>query len=421
MTNDIVALIDFYERERAISRENIVSTLEFAFLAAYRKMVKGADKLTSLKAGIDTKRGNVSIYALLTVVEDGAVQDPQNEVSISLALKKLSNPKVGEEVEIDITPKNFGRIAIQTARQTIMQRLREAERSMIYETFKDRAGDIVNATIRRFDRNDIWVDLGQFEGKIPAREKVPTEDYNVGDRLRVYVVEVNNESRGAEIVLSRSHPNFIRRLFEAEITEVADKTIEIVGLSRKAGYRTKIAVKTNDPKVDPVGACVGIRGDRIRNIICELNQEKIDIIHWVEDPEEFVIQIFKPIQICSIELEEKDKVMRLMIKEDDLSKAIGRGGQNARLASHLIGWDIQISKDSSQEEQFESRIADASSDLASELGITSDLASALFRAGGTTLDMVVEMPAEYLQEVLEVPLEEAELVIKRAKAALAED
>ena len=207
-------------------------------------------------------------------------------------------------MDVEVTPKGFGRIAAQTAKQAMMQRLRQAEKEMIYEEFKDRAGDIVSGTVRRFEKSDVLIDLGKFEGVMPSRERVSTEDYNVGDRLRAYVVAVENGARGPEIILSRSHPNFVRRLFEFEVSEIADRTVEIRGIAREAGYRTKVAVWSSDDKVDPVGACVGLRGARVKNIVRELNNEKVDIIRWSDDLTEFVTDALKPAEIRTVTLEQ---------------------------------------------------------------------------------------------------------------------
>ncbi|YCM45877.1 transcription termination factor NusA [Verrucomicrobiaceae bacterium 227] len=415
MTTDIVALIEFYEKEKAIDRDRVVEALEYAFCSAYRKMVPGADAIEVLKADINEKKGDTRIFASLEVVADDDYVDKFNEVPLQIALKKQADAVVGDRVDFDVTPKNFGRIAVQTAKQTMMQRLRQAEKEKIYDEFKDRAGDIVSGAVRRFEKSDVMVDLGKFEARMPSKERVGTEEYNVGDRIRCYVVSVENEGRGPEIILSRSHPNFVRRLFESEVAEISDRTVELRSVAREAGYRTKVAVFTHDDKVDPVGACVGLRGARVKNIVRELNNEKVDIIRWNEDVTEFVTEALKPAQVRSIILNEEDKVVNVTVDEDDLSKAIGRRGQNARLTSKLVGWDVQVRKDESQHEQFEARVGDAASHLADALGIDSLVADKLFRAGGVTLDMVTQMPADYIAGALEVDLPEAERILAASK------
>ena len=415
MTNDIVALIDYYEKEKGIDRDKVLAALEFAFISAYRKMVPGADAIENIRADVDTKKGDTVIYASLSVVADDDYVDKFNEVPISLARKSKPDAELGDSVDFNVTPKNFGRIATQTAKQTMMQRLRMAEKEMIYDEYKDRAGDIVSGTVRRFEKSDVMVDLGKFEGRIPSRERVVTEDYNIGDRIRVYVVAVENESRGPEIILSRSHPNFVRRLFESEVAEIADGTVDLRGIAREAGYRTKVAVASNDDKVDPVGACVGLRGARVKNIVRELNNEKVDIIRWSDDPATFVVDALKPANIRTIKLDHENKVVSVTVDEEELSKAIGRRGQNARLSAKLMGWDVQVSKDESQHEQFEARVGDAASTLAEQLGLDAEMGEKLFRAGGASADLVAQMPAEYIAQALGVTEEEAEAILSKVQ------
>lgn len=417
MTTDIVALIEFYEKEKAIDRHQVVEALQFAFCSAYRKMVPGGDKIETLTAVIDEKKGDTRILASLEVVEDDEIGDKFNEVPLSLAKKKDPEAKPGDLMDFDVTPKNFGRISIQTAKQTMMQRLRMAEKEKIYDEFKDRAGDIVSGSVRRFEKSDVMVDLAKFEARMPSKERVSTEDYNVGDRIRCYVVSVENEGRGPEIILSRSHPNFVRRLFESEVAEISDRTVELRAMAREAGYRTKVAVFSHDEKVDPVGACVGLRGARVKNIVRELNNEKVDIIRWNDDLQEFVSDALKPAQLRSFEVDEANKVINVTVDEEDLSKAIGRRGQNARLTSKLVGYDVQVRKDESQHEQFEAKVEDASSSLGDQLGIRPELASKLFRAGGVSIDMVTQMPVEYIAGALDVSTERAQEILDAAQNA----
>jgi N utilization substance protein A len=414
MTNDIVALIDYYEKEKGIDRDKVVAALEFAFISAYRKMVPGADAIEVLRASVDMKKGETKIYAILTVVADEEHADKFNEVPFSTASKKNPAVQPGDTLEFNVTPKDFGRIAVQTAKQTMMQRLRQAEKEMIYEEFKDRAGDVVSGTVRRFERNDVMVDLGKFEGIMPNRERVQGEDYNIGDRIRAYVLAVENEGRGPEIILSRSHPNFVRRLFEAEVNEISDRTVEIRGIAREAGFRTKVAVWSSDPKVDPVGACVGMRGARVKNIVRELNNEKVDIIRWSEDPAEFVREALKPAELRSIVVDEANHTVHVTVDELDLSKAIGRKGQNARLSSRLMGWDVQVRRDESKEEQFKEKIGGAAHTLGEQLGITDELANKLTLAGGFNPELVTDMPADYIAAALEITEEAAEAILVRA-------
>jgi transcription termination/antitermination protein NusA len=416
MTNDIVALIEYYEKEKGIDRDKVVAALEFAFISAYRKMVPGADAIETLRADVNTRKGETRIFASLTVVSDEDYKDKFNQVPLSTAVKKNAEAQHGDVQEFNVTPKDFGRIAVQTAKQTMMQRLRQAEKEMIYEEFKDRAGDVVSGTVRRFERNDVMIDLGKFEGVMPNKERVQGEDYNIGDRIRCYVLAVENEGRGPEIILSRSHPNFVRRLFEAEVNEISDRTVEIRGIAREAGFRTKVAVWSMDPKVDPVGACVGMRGARVKNIVRELNNEKVDIIRWSEDPAEFVREALKPAELRSITVDTENKVVHVTVDEADLSKAIGRKGQNARLSSRLMGWDVQVRRDESKEEQFKEKIGGAAHSLGEQLGISDELAEKLTLAGGIAPEYIIGMSEEDISEALEIPIEEAAPILARAQA-----
>ncbi|MFM2196951.1 MAG: transcription termination/antitermination protein NusA [Verrucomicrobiota bacterium] len=421
MTNDIVALIEYYEKEKGIDRDKIVAALEFSFVSAYRKMVPGADAIEILRAEVDTKKGTTKIFASLTVVADDDHQDKFNEVPLTVAQKK--DPSIGLEgkLEFNVTPKDFGRIAVQTAKQTMMQRLRQAEKEMIYEEFKDRAGDIVSGTVRRFERNDVMIDLGKFEGIMPNKERVQGEDYNIGDRIRCYVLAVENEGRGPEIILSRSHPNFVRRLFEAEVNEISDHTVEIRAIARESGFRTKVAVWSNDPKVDPVGACVGMRGARVKNIVRELNNEKVDIIRWSEDPVELVREALKPAELITISVNKAEKIVNVTVSEEDLSKAIGRKGQNARLSSRLMGWDVQVRRDETKEEQFRDKIGGVAHSLGEQLGITDELAAKLTLIGGVSAEMIIDMPADFLAGALEITEVEADAILARANSIVAGD
>ena len=419
MTNDIVALIDYYEREKAIDRSRVVAALEYAFCAAYRKMVPGAEHIETLRADINIKKGETKIYASLTTVADDDYQDKFNEVPLKVAAKKNPEAQLGDVIEFNITPKDFGRIAVQTAKQTMQQRLRMAEKEMIFEEFKDRAGEIVTGTVHRFERSDVYIDLGKFEALMPSRERVQTEEYNINDRIRAYVVAVENEGRGPEVILSRSHPHFVRRLFEAEVSEIADRTVEIRAIAREAGHRTKIAVWSKDDKVDPVGACVGLRGARVKNIVRELNNEKVDIIRWSDDPKALVEEALKPVVIRSITLDHDKKIVHVTVSEEDLSKAIGRRGQNARLTSRLIDWDVQVRRDESQQKMFDDRINNAAHGMGEQLGLNDDVAAKLFRAGGITLDLVLEMPADYIASALEISEDEATAILTKAQQLIA--
>ena len=426
MTNDIKALIDYYEREKGLSREKILLALESAFLSAYRKMVPGSGSINYLRAEINVDKGKVRIFADLEVVPDEEYSDKFNQIPLSLAVKLDKNAVLHDLLPTNITPKGFGRIAVQTARQTMLQKLLDAEKEMLYDEFKDRAGDLVTGTIRRFEKGDIFVDLGKFEGVMTSRERVPNEDYSVGDRMRFYVVEVRTEARGPEVILSRSHPNLVRRLFESEVVEIGDQTVEIHGIAREAGYRTKVAVISHDDKVDPVGACVGMRGARVKNIVRELNNEKVDILEWTEDPVTFVREALSPVEPREITVDEEARKIFVIVQDDkDLSKAIGRRGQNARLTSRLMGWDVQVRVFDVQEaekrqnqaaaEDVMRQCQAAAKTLSEQLEIPEETAMGLVTMGGTDLVALTGFEASDIAESMGIPAEEAAQILDKAR------
>ena len=389
-------------------------------------MAPGSGSINYLRAEINVDKGKVRIFADLEVVPDEEYSDKFNQIPLSLAVKLDKNAVLHDLLPTNITPKGFGRIAVQTARQTMLQKLLDAEKEMLYDEFKDRAGDLVTGTIRRFEKGDIFVDLGKFEGVMTSRERVPNEDYSVGDRMRFYVVEVRTEARGPEVILSRSHPNLVRRLFESEVVEIGDQTVEIHGIAREAGYRTKVAVISHDDKVDPVGACVGMRGARVKNIVRELNNEKVDILEWTEDPVTFVREALSPVEPREITVDEEARKIFVIVQDDkDLSKAIGRRGQNARLTSRLMGWDVQVRVFDVQEaEKRQSQAAAeevmrqcqaAAKTLSEQLEIPEETAMGLVTMGGTDLVALTGFEASDIAESMGIPAEEAAQILDKAR------
>jgi transcription termination/antitermination protein NusA len=413
MTNELLSLFEYYEVEKGIRRDVIVDALQTAVLSALRKKIGPAREL---RIAVDAEKGTIKAYSTLIVVD--RVNNPYEEIDIFTARRINPQINVEEELEVDITPADLGRIAAQTAKQTMFQRIRQAEKEMIYDEFKDRAGDIVSGTVRRFERGDVWIDLGKFEGIMPQRERVTTEEYNVGDRIRVYVVAVENGSRGPEIILSRSHPNFVRRLFESEVSEIADQTVEIRALAREPGMRTKVAVYSADPKIDPVGACVGLRGARVKNIVNELNKEKVDIIRYSDDLKLFVEDALKPAIIKTLTIDKEAKVVRVTVDEEELSKAIGRRGQNVRLTTRLVGWDVQVQKDESAHEAFEKKITQAAKSIAAA-GIDLIQATELVRGGVNSLQMLAnDLDDVEVADILGIDRVSAEAIVAAAKKAV---
>ena len=412
MTSELKALFDYYEREKGIDRERMIEVLSQALLAASRKTIGPAREL---RIEMNPDKGTIKALAKLVVVEQ--VTNPFEEIPLEKARRRKKDAQIGDEIELDVTPQNMGRIAAQTAKQTMMQRVRMAEKENLYEEFKDRAGEVINGAIRRFDKSDVVVDLGKFEGIMPNKERVPTEEYTIGDRMRFYVKAVEKEgARGPEIVLSRAHVNFVRRLFEFEVAEIGDRTVEIVSLSREPGYRTKVAVHSSDPKVDPVGACVGLKGNRVKNIVRELNNEKVDIIRWNADPAEFIKEALRPVKVLSIQLSPDRKAARLTVREDELSKAIGRRGQNARLTSRLVGMELQIERDEHAEEVFEGQMDHAAHDLATALGINQETARKLVLGGMGDLQLLRQVELEDVVDALAGDTSLGQQVFERIKS-----
>lgn len=412
MNSELIAMLDYLEREKSIKREILVEAISDALLIASKKNFTAGTR--ELRIEINAQSGVIRAMAKLIVAEK--VTSAHDEISLSKARAVKADVEVGDELEVEVTPKDFGRIAAQAARQAINQRIRQIEREMIYEEFKDRAGEIVNGTVRRFDKSDVILDLGRFEGIMPQRERVMTEDYNIGDRIRAYVVEVQNGPRGPEIILSRSHPNFVRRLFELEVSEIADRTVELKAIAREAGYRTKVAVHSADAKVDPVGACVGMRGARVKNIVRELNNEKVDIIRWDADPIKFAAAALKPANIRSISGDAATKKIRVLVHKDDLSLAIGRRGQNARLTAKLTGWEVDISEDKTAEQAMESRTFEAAQSMAQKLGISEEEAQKLAAGGMNSIDVIQVSGADDIAEILGVDLETGQKILTAAQA-----
>jgi N utilization substance protein A len=337
MSSEILTVLEYMEKEKGIQRADMIATIVNALKTAAQKGISSGQEL---KIEINPKNGTLKAWAVLKVVD--SVSDPKTEIHLEKAQALKPGAVLGELVEREIDPSSLGRIAAQTARQAVMQRIRQFEKDRIFDDFKDQVGNIVTGTVRRRERGDIYIDLGKAEAVMPAKEQVPGEEYQPGDRIRCLLLSIDATPRGPEVILSRGSPKFVRRLFELEVTEVSDGTVKIEAFAREPGYRTKIAVTSTDPKVDPVGACVGARGARVKTIVRELGGEKIDIIKYFADPREMVIEALKPAVPREILLDEPTHRILLRVATEDLAIAIGRKGQNARLTSRLIGWRIDI-------------------------------------------------------------------------------
>ena len=335
---ELILALEELEKEKGMKKDYILEAIETALVTAYKR---NFDALENVKVVMDRQTGATHIYSIKEVMKDA--NDEATEISLKEAHKINPDLKEGDTVEIEIVPRNFGRIAAQTAKQVIIQKLREAEREIIYNEFNDRKGEIVSGLIQKADKNIVVMDLGKLEGVMPAKEQIPTEHYRVNDKIKGYVLDVERGAKGApQVIVSRSHPDFVRKLLEFEIPEIYEGVIEIKSVSRDPGNRSKVAVYSPDPNIDPVGSCVGQKGVRIQNVINELNGEKIDVIEWNEDPSIYIASSLLPAQILAVDVKEEEKFAQVIVPDDQLSLAIGKAGQNARLAARLTNWKIDI-------------------------------------------------------------------------------
>jgi transcription termination/antitermination protein NusA len=396
MNNELLSIISYLERDRGVDREIIIQAIESAIQQAARKSL---DVTNDLRVEIDRK--TLEIKAFDTVVASDE-DEGLGWISMRQARRIKPDVKTNDLLEIEVPPANLGRIAAQTARQMILQKIREAERKNVYDEYKDRIGDIVSGTVRQITHRDLIIDLGRTEAILPVKERIPSEEYNVGDRVRAYILRVQAAANGPAVVLSRACFDFVKTLFCLEVSEIADGIVEVMGVARDAGYRSKIAVRTLDDKVDPVGACVGLRGVRVRNIVRELNGEKIDIVRWSDDIKQYVAQALAPARLENIEIgevgEDGRSTIHVTVRPDQLSLAIGKRGQNVRLTSRLTGWRVDIQK-IEDEVPFETRRENAIEELAEVLDLSVAEAAKLVDNGFLTTDGIVEVEISYLQEI----------------------
>lgn len=337
MNMEFIEAIHELEKEKGISAEILFEAIEAALISAYKK---NFSSLQNVRIHIDRLTGEFKVYARKNVSED--VEDLRAQISLEEAKKINPNYSLEDIVEFEVTPREFGRIAAQTAKQVVVQRIREAERGLIYDEYINREGDIVTGIVQRYEQRNVIVDLGKVEAILPSSEQIPGENYQPFERIKTFVVEVKKTTKGPQILLSRTHPGLIKRLFELEVPEIHDGIVEIKAVAREAGARSKIAVYSRDKNVDPVGACVGPKGSRVQNIVNELKGEKMDIINWSSDPVEFVSNALSPAKVLGVYPRYEDKVTLVVVPDYQLSLAIGKEGQNARLAAKLTGWKIDI-------------------------------------------------------------------------------
>jgi len=345
VNHDLIHALDDLQRERGLDKETLFEALEAALVSAYRRHFGSAQ---NVKVNLDRKTGSIRVMAYKSVVEE--VEDPSAEISLESAKELDPNYEVDDLVEYEVTPDKFGRIAAQTAKQVVYQRIREAERGMIYDEFVTREGDIITGKVTRVHARNAFIDLGRTEAVLEPQEQIPGERFRQGERIKAYIVEVNKTSKGPQIILSRTHPGLVKRLFELEVPEIYDGVVEIADIAREPGARTKVAVRSNDSNVDPVGACVGHRGMRVQNVVAELKGEKVDIVKWAKEEREYVGNALSPAKVIRVYLDPKERVARVVVQDNQLSLAIGKEGQNARLAAKLTGWRIDIKSESQMEE-----------------------------------------------------------------------
>ena len=366
MNEEFIGALKEIVKEKGISEDLIFTTIEDAMVAAYKKNYANQNtQAQNVRVSINRENGEIRVFSQKIVVDE--VYDDVTEITLEEA--KAINPKyeVDDIVELEVTPKNFGRVAAQLAKQVVMQRIKEAERNIVYNEYKEKEFDIITGTILRKDKGMVFVNLGRLEGVIGPNEQMPNEEYNFNEKLKLYIVEVKNGSKGAQIHVSRTHPGLVKRLFELEVPEIYEGIVEIKSISREAGSRTKIAVYSNDESVDPMGACVGPKGVRVQNIVNELKDEKIDIIKWSKNPEEFIANSLSPAKVLSVVADEETKTCKVVVDDNQLSLAIGKEGQNVRLAAKLTNWKIDIKSKSQAEalkaqEEAEEEASDAIED-----------------------------------------------------------
>ena len=335
---ELILALEELEKEKGIKKEYLLEAIETALVTAYKR---NFDSLENVRVEMDHQTGATHVYAIKEVMEKA--NDEDTEISLKEAQKINPDLKEGDTVETEIVPRDFGRIAAQTAKQVIIQKLREVEREIVYNEFNERKGEIVSGLIQKADHNIVVMDLGKLEGVMPLKEQIPTEHYKVNDKIKGYVLDVEKGAKGApQVIVSRSHPDFVRKLLEFEIPEIYEGVIEIKSVSRDPGYRSKVAVYSPDQNIDPVGSCVGQKGVRIQSVINELNGEKIDVIEWNEDPSIYIASALLPAKILAVDIKEEEKFAQVVVPDDQLSLAIGKSGQNARLAARLTNWKIDI-------------------------------------------------------------------------------
>jgi N utilization substance protein A len=413
MYPELKRLIEQMGKDRGIDKTIIIEALEVAMLTAAKKKM-GAD--VDIEAHYNEEAGEIEVFQFKTVVE--RVVHPDLQISIEEAKSDFDEgAELGDSLGMKVDTNTFGRIAVQTARQIIIQRVKDAERDNIYEEYKDRKGDLVNGFVQRFEGGSIVVNLGRAEGVIPTSEQIHRESYKRGDRIRSYIVDVRRISKGPQIILSRTHPNFLKALFEVEVPEISENLIEIVGVAREPGKRAKIAVRSRDKDIDPVGACVGMRGSRVQSVVQELRGEKIDIVPYSDDAAKYVCSALSPAKVERVLVDDDNHAMEVIVSDDQLSLAIGRNGQNVRLAVRLTGWKIDVKSEAMAAAQVEEgyRV------LMKIPGVGEAIAQKLFNEGFKSVSIIAAADPEMLSAVPGVGEKLASIWIKEAGKILEQE
>lgn len=409
MVTELKRVIDQVSREKGIDREVLIRTLEDAVKAAAKKKMGPS---YDLEVSFNDDIGEIEVFEFKEVVEE--VDDDHLQISLQEAHDIDPESEVGDSLGIKMDTDLFGRIAAQSAKQVIMQRLREAERNIVYDDFKDRRGEIIHGIVQRFDKGSIIVNLGRTEAELPVKEQIPKESYKQGDRIRAYILDVRQFSRGPQIVLSRTHPNFLSALFENEVPEISEKIVSVIQVAREPGSRAKIAVSSRDSDVDPVGACVGMKGSRVQAVVQELRGEKIDIVPWDHDPAKFICNALAPAEITRVVVDEDNQAMEVVVPDDQLSLAIGKRGQNVRLASKLSGWHLDVTS----ETNYNRALKEAYDSLLNLDGVGEKTALNLYQAGFRSAEEVSGADVQDLMEIRDIGEEKATKIISSASRYL---
>lgn len=417
MTNkEILRVVEVVSNEKDIDKEIIFQALETALATA---TARKHDNRIDVRVDIDRQTGEYKTFRRWKVVEPEALEDPEKEITLEEARKIDPNAEIGGYVEQPMESIAFGRIAAQTAKQVIIQKVREAERRKVVQAYKDRIGQLVTGVVKRVERGNVFLDLGgNAEALIPREETIPNESFRIGDRVRGYLKEVREDSRGPQLIVSRTAPELLIELFKLEVPEIGEGVIEIKGAAREPGSRAKIAVKSNDPRLDPIGACIGMRGSRVQAVTNELNGERVDIVLWDENDAQFVINAMAPADIVSIVMDEDNHSMDIAVADENLSQAIGRGGQNVRLASQLTGWELNVMSVSELEEKRQGESETIKQMFMTQLDIDEDLAETLVQEGFASLEELAYVPAKELLEIEAFDEELVEELRRRARDAL---